>query len=254
MRYTVLTYIFNGYEKVHEIREKDPDADYVLVTDNPMLKSNSWRVVVEKFDRRSAFGKCYEVRFHPFRYAQTPVVVRVDGSIELRKSLKPLVDAFEEGGYDRCLMIHPHRNTFPEEYGVWVRTREYPLTQSAKCLMMMQRMGYDFDYKGLYQGCFEILRDNQVNRDVQDLTFGLLCLLGHGGKIERIDQTITSFVLNRFFADKIKVMAVEEDIITDGKLMQWYLHNSDVAIKRKEDKVEAWLFDREVRGESWGER
>ena len=37
-RYTVLTYIFNHYEKVHEIREKDPEADYVLITDDPQLK------------------------------------------------------------------------------------------------------------------------------------------------------------------------------------------------------------------------
>lgn len=247
MRYTVLTYIFNGYEQVHEIREKDPEADYVLVTNNPRLKSDSWRVVVKKFDRRSAFGKCYEVRFHPFRYAKTPVVVRVDGSIELRKSLKPLVDAFEEGEYDRCLMIHPHRNTFPEEYEVWVKSRGYPLTQSAKCLMLMQRMGYDFGYKGLYQGCFEILRDNQVNKDVQDMTFGLLCALGTGGKIERIDQTITSFVLNRFFEGRIKVMPVEEDIITDGKMMQWYIHNSMKPIDLKTDKIEARLFNRKVK-------
>ena len=34
-RYSVLTYIFNGYEKVHEIIEKDEDAEYILVTDDP---------------------------------------------------------------------------------------------------------------------------------------------------------------------------------------------------------------------------
>ena len=39
MRYTVLTYIFNDYERVHEVKEKDPDADYVLVTDDPHLTS-----------------------------------------------------------------------------------------------------------------------------------------------------------------------------------------------------------------------
>ena len=44
MRYTVLTYIFNGYEQVHEIKEKDPDADYVLVTDNQRLTSSTCTV------------------------------------------------------------------------------------------------------------------------------------------------------------------------------------------------------------------
>ena len=40
-RYTVITYIFGNYEKVHEVLEKDPEADYVLVTDNPNLHSDT---------------------------------------------------------------------------------------------------------------------------------------------------------------------------------------------------------------------
>jgi tRNA G18 (ribose-2'-O)-methylase SpoU len=38
-KYTVLTYIFNGYENVREIGESDPDAEYLLITDDPELKS-----------------------------------------------------------------------------------------------------------------------------------------------------------------------------------------------------------------------
>lgn len=81
-RYTVLTYIFNGYEFVHEVGEKDPEADYVLVTDDPNLTSETWRVVYSSTPGYSPFAKCYDERFHPFRYADTPIVVRVDGSIE----------------------------------------------------------------------------------------------------------------------------------------------------------------------------
>ncbi len=56
MRYTVLTYIFNGYEQVHEVGEKDFDADYVLVTDDPNLKSETWRVIYDPMPRYSAFA------------------------------------------------------------------------------------------------------------------------------------------------------------------------------------------------------
>ena len=247
-RYTVLTYIFNGYEKVHEVGEKDPDAEYLLITDDPNLKSETWTVVVDDARARlSPFARCYEVRFHPFRYAHTPIVVRVDGSIEVKKALTEVVDAFERGRFDRCLMIHPHRNTMREEYDVWVRTRGYPRSQAERCLLMMERMGYDLSYQGLYQGCFEVLRDNQVNKDVNDLTFGLLCLLASNGRIERLDQTITSFVLNRFFEGRIKVMTVGEEIITDGGLMQWYLHDSDFPIPMKE-VITPVLFNKAVGG------
>lgn len=225
MRYTVLTYIFGGYEHVHEVVEKDPNADYVLVTDDPNLKSETWRVVYDPMPKHSPFAKCYEVRFHPFRYVETPIVVRIDGSIKVMKSLQVVVDEFEHGDYDRCVMMHPYRNTMAVEYNEWVKVRNYPAAQATKCLKAMERFGFDLQTKGMIQGCFEIVRNNQVNRDVNDMVFGLLCLMGTG-KIERIDQTVTTFVIERFFQD-IKLMAVEETIVTDGRLMQWHWHKSD---------------------------
>ena len=227
-RYTVLTYIFNGYERVHEVVEKDPQADYVLVTDDPNLTSETWRVVYDPMTGHSPFAKCYEVRFHPFRYADTPIMVRIDGSISVNRSLKTIVDEFERGKYYRCVMIHPYRNTMEIEYREWVRTRNYPAAQAAKCMKTMERFGFDLQTEGLIQVCFEIVRNNQINRDVNDMVFGLLCLMGMC-KIERIDQTVTTFVIERFFP-KIKLMAVEEHIVTDGRLMQWHWHNSDKII------------------------
>ena len=94
-----------------------------------------------------------------------------------------------------------------------------------KCLKALERLGYDLNQKGLYQGSFEIVRNNQTNNAINDLTFGLLCLMGTGS-IERIDQTITSAIINRFYSN-LKVLPVSEDIITDGDLMTWYFHNSD---------------------------
>ena len=240
-RYTVLTYIFNHYEKVHEVVEKDQEADYVLITDDPQLKSETWRVVYDPMlDTYSPFGKCYDVRFHPFRYAKTPIVVRIDGSVEVRRSLKPIVDEFERGKYDRCVMIHPHRNLMRDEYDVWIKTRRYPAEQAQRCMKAMERMGYNLSQRGLIQGCFEVVRNTAVNHDLNDMTFGLLALMGNG-RIERLDQTVTSFVLQRFFP-KMKLMCVSESIITDGQLMQWYIHNSDRPIPLKSDEVQPYLF------------
>lgn len=244
-RYTVLTYIFNHYEKVHEVGEKDPEADYVLITDDPQLKSETWQVVYDPMlDTYSPFGKCYDVRFHPFRYAKTPIVVRIDGSVEVRRSLKPIVDEFERGKYDRCVMIHPHRNLMRDEYDVWIKTRRYPKEQAQRCMKAMERMGYDLRQRGMVQGCFEVVRNTAVNHDLNDMTFGLLSLMGNG-RIERLDQTVTSFVLQRFFP-KMKLMCVSESIITDGQLMQWYIHNSDTPIPLKADEVQPYLFGKPV--------
>ena len=247
MKYTVLTYIFNGYENVHEILEKDDEAEYILVTDDRSLKSDTWDVFYDaSLDGLSAFNKCYEVRHHPFRYAHTDTVVRLDGSMEIKKSLRPIVDAFLDGGYERCLMIHPRRNTMPEEYDAWVSGRGYPRQQANKCLAFMRRMGYDFNTKGLYQGCFEIMRKSHVNDLINDLTFDFLRWLGDDGKIERIDQTIWSFIINHMFADRLNVLPVSEDIVTDGDMISWHQHKSKKLITPVNNKIEPFLFNDKV--------
>ena len=248
MRYTVLTYIFNGYERVHEIAHKEPGVEYLLITDDPQLRSNTWQVVCDNsIAHLSTFDKCYQVRFHPFRYATTDIVARVDGSIGIRGSLTPLVEDIVKGNYDRCLMIHPERSTLPEEYDVWRLHRGYPREQAEKCLLMMRRLGYDFRYRGLYQGGFEIVRERRVNLELNDLTFDLLRYLGTDDKIERIDQTVFSFVANSLFADRLKVLPVSEHIITSGKIMQWYLHNSATPVVPKTQLIPAYLFDKPCR-------
>ena len=127
MRYSVLTYIFNGYEIVQEIEEKDPEAEYILVTDDPSLKSDTWTIILDQSRGRSPF--------------HTDIVLRVDGSIKILKSLKPLIDKFENGKYDRCLMIHPRRNTLPEEYDIWCRFRRYPRSQARRSKTALPTFG-----------------------------------------------------------------------------------------------------------------
>lgn len=243
MKYTVLTYIFNGYENVHEVARKDPDAEYILVTDDHNMKSSTWKIVVDdSLSGLSVFDKCYQVRFHPFRYASTDTVVRIDGSIGIIGSLAPVVYAFEEDGFDRCLMIHPTRNTLPEEYAVWVRIRGYQKKQAERCMDMFRRLGYDFTYKGLFQGGFEIVRKNRVNLEINDITFDLLRYLGDDEGIERIDQTVTSFVINSLFHDRLKVMPVSESIITASNMMRLYFHNSQTAVTDIK-KIQPMLFN-----------
>lgn len=243
-RYSVLTYIFADYEIVHEIEKKDPEAEYILVTDDPNLKSDTWTVILDQTPGRSTFGRCYEVRHHPFRYVNTDIVIRIDANIKIIKSLKPFIDEFERGQYDRCLMIHPRRNTMPEEYDVWVRYRRYSASQASRCLAAMRQQGYDMSYKGLYQGCFEIMRNSAINNAINDQTFGTLCLLGEHGKIERLDQTVWSFIINRYYSARLKVLPVSESILTETSMMKWFRHHSTDPVPNVEDKIQPYLFDK----------
>lgn len=243
MTYTVLTYIFNRYEAVHEIGRKDPDAEYILVTDDPTLKSDTWTIVYDaSLDDLSPFDKCYIVRFHPFRYAHTDIVVRLDASISVLKPLAPIVSAFVDGGFDRCLMIHPLRDNIPDEYEAWVTQRGYPPDQAEKCLGFIESLGCDLSKKGLFQCGFEIVRNSSVNAWINEITYLLLRALGTDGKIERIDQTVFTLVANNLFSDRLKVMPVGEDLITDGRMMQMCYHGTLRKVPKKENTIMPVMF------------
>lgn len=252
-KYTVMTYIFGGYEFPHEVMEKDPDAEYLLITDDPNLKSATWQVIYDpSLAGRNPIESNYDVRLHPFRYAHTDVVVRIDGSIELKKSLTTLLKDFNDGGYDRCLMIHPTRNTFDKELECWVTQRHYPQEVADRTLRMMKAWGYDVDgYKGMFQGCFEIVRDTAKNRDINRLAYQLMKYTGGEEVIDRLDQHIFSFVVNTLHRD-LKVLPVSENLITMGsKWAQWYIHKSMRPISNP-NKIAPMMFNQPC--ECWDEQ
>ena len=243
VRYTVLTYIFGGYDKVHEVREKDPSADYILVTDDPSLRSETWSVVLYNPEGRTVLEKMYDVRFDPFRFCETELCVRLDAAIGINCPLRPFVDEMEAGGYDRCLMIHPRRNSMPSEYEAWVRGRGYSRQQADRCLAYMAEQGYDMGYRGLFQSCFEVVRRNAANAEANARVLDILRLLAPDGHVERINQTILSFVLNRYFSGRIKVLPVAQSVVTDGRFMTWYKHGSDQP-NRSPERIAPHLFGR----------
>lgn len=250
-KYTVLTYIFGDYEFPHEVMEKDPNAEYLLITDDKNLKSATWKVIYdENLNGRTVLDRCNYVRFHPFDYAHTDTVVRLDSSIGIKKSLAPIVEAFRVGDYDRCLLIHPTRNTFPDELAVWVRDRHYSQEVAERCLKMMKAWGYDFEEKGLFQGTFEIVRNTEVNRDINRMVYHLMKYTG-GEDIDRVDQHITTFVIHTQFPD-LKILPVSENLITmDSPYMQWYLHHSMVPIENP-NKIQPMMFGKPC--ECWDEQ
>lgn len=235
IKYTVLTYIINNYEIVHEIEEKDPEAEYVLVTDAKNLTSKTWNVVYDTdLEGLSLFDKCYQIRFNWYKYCNTDICLRVDGSMTVKRSLRPLIDIFNEGGYDICLMPHPERYYFKDEYDVWVKNRHYPQQQADKCMRIMKEKGYDFSYKGMFQFGFCIQRNNEVNRELNRRSLELLHEMGLGGVIERLDQIPFSFLVNTEFRD-MKILPVSEQLLHSIYIQHHHHGNSFLFLNKNYD-------------------
>ena len=90
----------------------------------------------------------------------------------------------------------------------------------------MEDRGYDFGYRGMFQMGFAIMRRNELTRKLNQEVFDWLKELGTGGKIERLDQTVFSCVVNMKYSD-LKVMPVSEQIF-HSEMMTLCYHGTDI--------------------------
>lgn len=245
-KYSILTFVFGVYEKLHEIGEMDSEVEYICVTDNENLKSDTWKIVVDhELDGKGVFDKCFSVRYNPFKYVSSDVVVTVDGSIGLHKPISRLVNKFIESDCDASFLIHAYRDNLIVEYNTWVAYRKFPLERARKHVSFLGGLGYDFNKKGLIQLNFTMKKKRKIVNDLDSVMYRVQKYLGDEKDVDRLDQTVLTGILDRFFPD-IKIFAVGENII-HSEYMTWYYHNSDEEVPYVPSKVlKPHLFNKEV--------
>lgn len=249
-KYSVLMYNFNDYEIMREPKEVDPECEYIYVTDNPKYQNETkvWKVIVDKdLDGLSAFDKVFTVRYNPFKYCTTDTVIEMDGSIQIYKKLDQLYNDFTASGCELGVIVHPLRFSITKEYEIWKMCRKYPEEQKQKCLKAMSAMGYDFNYKGLYEMTVRIVKKTDRNKMIDEATFDLLKKLG-GDKIDRLDQPVYSFLLNHLYNDT-SVFPMSEQII-HSDYMKWCLHrktNVNPMLANTDIRNEGFLFNKLVK-------
>ena len=229
-KYTILTFIIGkDYELLHEIQNKQDDVEYLLVTDDPDLRSSTWKVIYDEslLKLRPGFERCFDVRYNVFRYCSTDICVTIDGSVGVIGSLDLLVEEFESKGYSISLMPHPLWADFISEYQMWIKARNYPIENANRFIKFLNDSKYDASYKGLFQLCFSIKRRNETTQAIDCMTMSILKYLSIGQpQFERLDQTIFSYVMNRHF-NHLKVLPVSEQIVR-SKALCWFWHHSNV--------------------------
>lgn len=251
-KYSVLSFIIgHGYEILHEISNPQNDVEYLMITDDPNLKSTTWTIIYDESLNvyKSAFEKCFAIRYNVFKYCSTDICVTIDGSIEVSGSLDRLIDKFNNEKFDICLMPHPLWPDFISEYKAWINMRGYSIENANRFFNFLIKANYDLSYKGLFQLCFSIKRKNDITLAIDHMTMSILKYLSIGQQqFERLDQTVFTFVMNRYFND-IKVLPVSEQIVRSYALT-WYWHksmNKNLNVFYDITKPDLkWMFNKEV--------
>jgi len=240
-RYTVITYIIGDYEQVHEIKERSERATYLLITDNPNLKSETWKVICDLRLTGGPFNKVMDIRWNPWRYTNDEIVITLDGSLGVNCGLDDLIDAFDDGYYGLGIVIHPHRNTAAAELEVWASFRKH--NGASMQYTYLQIIGYNVErYKGLYQTGFMIRRRTPSVISFNGQVERRLLICGQGER-DRLDQVLASATLNMGYSN-MRVLWFSERLL-ESKFITWYGHgNNDVV--HQTGLIEPYAFNHPV--------
>lgn len=222
-KYSILCYIINNYELIHEIEDIEDDIEYILVTDNKNLKSNTWKIIYlddNKFNTMSVFEKCYYIRFNLFDFCSSDICVYFDACITLKKSITEYVLTFMND-YDLCLLIHPDRDNIIDELNIWEKYRGYNHEQSKNIIKFSKQINYDFSIKGLIECTFRIEKNTKSNQIINQIVFYFLKYIGINNDIDRLDQCIYTIIINKFY-DISKILPLNEQIIYSNYLQHCY--------------------------------
>lgn len=192
-KYTVLTCNFGGYEIMREIRNPQEDVEYIYVTDDPSLKSETWKLVYDMdLNDLSPVEKVQKVRENPFKYCSTAVCVRIDASIEVNGSLDKMMEDFLVSNCDMGIMVHPERDNIFDEYDKWISWRHIDPEEKTRVISALGEMGYNMDTKGLYETGFMVYLNSEYTKRVLEKYSETMKRVGD----IRVDQAVFSVVLN----------------------------------------------------------
>lgn len=229
INYSVLTYIIGDYEVLREIDfdiKETPHVEYICVTDNPNLKSDTWKIIYDETlinDNLSQWDKVFSIRYNLFKYCSYDICLRLDGSLKILKPLDELIKHFDEGNYDGCFLLHPIRKWVIDELYAWSLYKNYPPIEAmAQIRFMTKVFQYDFNVKGLIQQTISINRRSHLTNNIDRRMLRYLKVFNN--HLCRLDQTMfTAFIMTEH-NDK-NWMFIDERIM-DGRYLQKFEHGS----------------------------
>ena len=227
IKYSVLTYVIGNYEVLREVNyniNETPYVEYICVTDNPNLKSNTWKVIYDKDlnnDYMTCWDKVFNVRYNLFKYCSNEICLRIDGSLEIKQPLDVLIQKFNDGNYDGCLMIHSYRDLVINELIAWFYYKKYSSFETIEQIKIMCNiLHYDFNKKGLIEQTISINRKSYLTNIIDNEMLKLLRI--NNKHVTRLDQTMFTALITAKYHDK-KWLFIDNSIM-DGKYLQKYKH------------------------------
>lgn len=220
IKYTVLTFLFGYYDILKEPDETDENAEYICVTDRRDLTSNVWKFIYddELIQYNEGIQKSFVVKYKKlFSYIspESKYVIRLDASIKIYKSLKPVIKYIDDYEYDCALMIHPERRNLIDEYNRWITLRNQDPKYQNIFINKMHELGFELFDTGLIETTAQIYKicpkiKNMIN-DISNI------IEETNNFYDNNDQCYYTYILSKYI-DELNILYINRQFISSDYL------------------------------------
>lgn len=232
-KYSVLTILMGNYDKLHELpfTNDNNDVEFICVTDNKHLKSNTWNVIYdESLDKPTynGFDRTFLVRYNPFKYCNSNICIRIDASINPLCDFKDLINKFESEQYDVAFNIHPSRTDILTELEAWKQIRKIDQINLQKNYIC-DIIQYDLSTQGIIQNDIAVIRNNDDTKKFNSEMISLLYdCTDNPGHVNRLDQTLMTAYFYKNYSH-LKVMPLSSNMFLNNRY-RIFLHGTNTKV------------------------
>jgi len=200
MKYCIFTYIFDDYDIIREPLYIEDSCDYFLFTDNKQLYSEKWNIIyLKQFDTNKLSGiqksNIFKYTFNKYipNICEYDYIVKIDSSMQLYKSLNPIIEYLRFNNKDLSIAPHPLRDNFIDEYLVWINNR-YLDTLYLKQFISLTK-DYEYNMSGLCETGLMIIKNSEI---CWKLIEDIHNILSYNDNKDHLEQCYFSYILYKY--------------------------------------------------------
>ena len=214
MTYDIIQVNTNSYDIPYSCADSTVRTAY-LMCDKDIIVPSGWKLSLIESNKDYPFDTVFNIRWHPFLYSNADYVIWVDGSLEIKKTLYPIINQLDSINADIGLLIHPFRTNVYDEYFTWITDRHYDKETAFKWLAMMTLHGYNPRQPTLYQTNIIVFKNTQKTKTFCELVWTYLHTLNRT-HADRLDQTIATYVAMHIYKD-LTICDLHPEIYTQSQ-------------------------------------
>lgn len=230
-KYSVVTTNFGNYEDIKEVSNPVDDVEYIIVTDNPALKYNTWKTVLfDDYDKLAFPDLAWiYVKWFTFKYCSCDICLYIDGSIKINNDFSELVQYFLNNNYEYAATIENNYMYADDMFSLWAKRNYHGYTNEAhhSSIEYLKSIGYDPNKPGLINTAFLLKRKTELTQKIDKTVWDILSRNGKASYMEyRIMEPAFTHSLNIHAYNSNKILILDHNI-KYSDWFTWMFHKSN---------------------------